>query len=125
MEFRWYSLVNYRSDPIRSRSGAPFLWSVCQSFRWRGCRMKILVTGSTGFLGSHLMSHLRDRGHCVGCLVHDNSILQPEPSDLPTWRVGVNGSGFREALTEFMPDVRSEEHTSELQSPLKLVCRLL
>src|SRR5574337_1659177 len=105
MEFRWYSLVNYRSDPIRSRSGAPFLWSVCQSFRWRGCRMKILVTSSTGFLGSHLMPHLRDRGHCVGCLVHDNSTLQPEPSDLPTWRVGVNGSGFREALTEFMPDV--------------------
>ncbi|MDD5558283.1 NAD(P)-dependent oxidoreductase [Candidatus Methylomirabilis sp.] len=67
--------------------------------------MKILVTGSTGFLGSHLMPHLRDRGHCVGCLVHDNSTLQPEPSDLPTWRVGVNGSGFCEALTEFMPDV--------------------
>ncbi|HWR20247.1 MAG TPA: NAD(P)-dependent oxidoreductase [Verrucomicrobiae bacterium] len=67
--------------------------------------MKILVTGSTGFLGSHLMLHLRDRGHRVGCLVRDSSTLQPEPSNLPTWRVGVNGSGFREALADFTPDV--------------------
>src|SRR5258708_18379683 len=28
-------------------------------------------------------------------------------------------------FSEFFPDVRSEEHTSELQSPDHLVCRLL
>src|SRR5437867_6289847 len=30
-----------------------------------------------------------------------------------------------ERLEEFLEDVRSEEHTSELQSPYDLVCRLL
>src|SRR5256884_6720237 len=33
--------------------------------------------------------------------------------------------GVVEGLTEFLPVSRSEEHTSELQSRLHLVCRLL
>lgn len=67
--------------------------------------MNILLTGATGFLGSHLIPQLRDRGHPVGCLLRPSSVLQQDLADLPVWRVGANGAGFREALTEFMPDV--------------------
>jgi nucleoside-diphosphate-sugar epimerase len=67
--------------------------------------MKILLTGATGFLGSHLIPQLRDRGHRVGCLLRSSSVLQQDLADLPAWRVEANGAGFREALTEFMPDV--------------------
>src|SRR5256885_12604571 len=42
--------------------------------------------------------------------------LQPE-----TWRPRLVGDGVAAAA----PDGRSEEHTSELQSPCNLVCRLL
>src|SRR5207237_9883005 len=38
----------------------------------------------------------------------------------------VQGAGYRVAVgIELRPDPRSEEHTSELQSHLNLVCRLL
>lgn len=67
--------------------------------------MKILLTGATGFLGSHLIPQLRDRGHRVGCLLRSSSVLQQDLADLPVWRVEANGAGFREAMTEFMPDV--------------------
>src|SRR5256885_3568405 len=35
------------------------------------------------------------------------------------------GVNVRKAVTEFTLEERSEEHTSELQSPCNLVCRLL
>src|SRR5438876_6147888 len=34
-------------------------------------------------------------------------------------------SGLQRARTKFLTNGRSEEHTSELQSPVHLVCRLL
>src|SRR2546426_6478348 len=37
----------------------------------------------------------------------------------------VAGSGVRSAIASLIAPVRSEEHTSELQSPCNLVCRLL
>jgi len=67
--------------------------------------MNILVTGATGFLGSHLIPHLLHSGHCVGCVVRSSSMLPHELSGLPTWRVEADGVGFREALTKFRPDV--------------------
>src|SRR5437762_10221996 len=41
-------------------------------------------------------------------------------------RVGTDGNGFADAAERnVIKAVRSEEHTSELQSPMYLVCRLL
>src|SRR5256885_10928355 len=48
----------------------------------------------------------RSRGFCSGC-----SSLTPLPSHYP--------------LEPLLATARSEEHTSELQSPCNLVCRLL
>src|SRR5574337_1171586 len=67
--------------------------------------MNILLTGATGFLGSHLIPNLKDRGHHVGCLLRSGSVLRQDCADLPAWRVNTNGTGFREAMTELRPDV--------------------
>src|SRR5207244_12275862 len=53
------------------------------------------------------------------------------PSQVPLFRevaeeVGLKFHHFTGATGEYyMPEIRSEEHTSELQSPDHLVCRLL
>src|SRR2546422_6828798 len=46
------------------------------------------------------------------------------PDDLKI-RKGWSKFAIRRAMQGIVPDVRSEEHTSELQSRLHLVCRLL
>src|SRR2546426_9237271 len=56
------------------------------------------------------------------------ALLPACPYRLPAEHVprrvaGVDRAGHGVALV--VPDVRSEEHTSELQSPCNLVCRLL
>lgn len=65
--------------------------------------MKILVTGATGFIGSHLVPYLVNAGHRVGCLRRASSTSGVhERADV--WKVGADGSGIRKALTEFLPD---------------------
>src|SRR5690606_13061376 len=62
-----------------------------------------------------------------------NIVLLVDLSTSMTWAVdsGANGGAdsrlalMREALANFLPTLRSEEHTSELQSREKLVCRPL
>src|SRR3712207_7411937 len=41
------------------------------------------------------------------------------------WRVEIRGSGLLSLISPCPPCLRSEEHTSELQSRQYLVCRLL
>src|SRR6266446_10388478 len=44
---------------------------------------------------------------------------------LPSWRCKACTRGSSRAMTPLACNPRSEEHTSELQSPCNLVCRLL
>ena len=58
----------------------------------------ILLTGASGYVGSHLLSELRSRGHRVRALVRD-----PDATDLPadvelSKGDAVKGTGLREAL---------------------------
>lgn len=48
--------------------------------------MRIFVTGATGFIGSHLISHLHAAGHAVSALA------RPGAKALPTWVHTVHGS---------------------------------
>src|SRR5260221_6316124 len=49
----------------------------------------------------------------------------PGPLDQAAARVGKRGEGHAQVTLHLLEDVRSEEHTSELQSHSDLVCRLL
>ena len=43
--------------------------------------MKILLTGSTGYIGKRLLPHLLEEGHTVICLVRDPRRFQEQYSD--------------------------------------------
>src|SRR5258708_22856549 len=69
----------------------------------------------------------RDLGSSAGALTHQNRIREKSPT-----RANPRASYVRTALgfvvkrtARDAPRSRSEEHTSELQSPDHLVCRLL
>src|SRR3989454_6973541 len=79
--------------------------------RWRPTRRQLAVTalGAAGIVAAALgIRGLTRRPH-----------PPPEMALVPAGRYPVGGAPWREAST------RSEEHTSELQSPCNLVCRLL
>src|SRR2546426_7103661 len=65
------------------------------------------------------------------CTVSGAYIVQPTPGAPPGIRndrassVAANGSSQNDQLLRRANAMRSEEHTSELQSPCNLVCRLL
>ena len=67
--------------------------------------MKALVTGATGFLGSHLTDHLIGRGFEVSCLVRERSdlrwieanhvkLIQGDLLDETSLRLAANGAEF-------------------------------
>src|SRR3989454_9267807 len=76
-------------------------------------RLQYFLSSAHGFR-DHQTLHHHDRGcleHDRGCLEHDRGCLEP----------GTMGAEYSGSPA----NVRSEEHTSELQSPCNLVCRLL
>ena len=67
--------------------------------------MKVMVTGATGFLGSHVVLDLVQQGHHVGVLLREESARERVPRECAVWMVTADGNGLVEALTEFKPDV--------------------
>src|SRR5262245_63783454 len=91
--------------------------------RRRGARMEIkdkvaVVTGGASGIGRAVALELARRGAQRIGLVDLSDQVQPA-ADL------VNKEAGRDVAVAFRGDVRSEEHTSELQSLRHLVCRLL
>jgi len=41
----------------------------------RGALTRILLTGGSGFIGSHLSGHLKSTGYTVRCLIHKTSVM--------------------------------------------------
>src|SRR5205807_3622058 len=72
-----------------------------------------------------------DALHCLELGVVDGIVPEPEGGAHtdPDEAARLLGDAIRESLEELEPvpadELRSEEHTSELQSPCNLVCRLL
>jgi dihydroflavonol-4-reductase len=58
----------------------------------------ILVTGASGFIGSHLVEHLRSRGHPVRCLVRRSSSLRYLPGADCAYADLASGEGIEPAL---------------------------
>ena len=40
--------------------------------------MKVALTGATGFIGSHVLTELRDHGHEVTALVPTRDVVDPQ-----------------------------------------------
>jgi len=58
----------------------------------------ILVTGASGFIGSHVVDHLRRHGHDVRCLVRRSSSLRYLPSAELAYGDLISGEGLGDAL---------------------------
>lgn len=50
--------------------------------------MKCLVTGATGFIGTHLVNRLLSDGHIVRCMARSESVRPEEFADKVEWVVG-------------------------------------
>src|SRR4051794_15658919 len=79
------------------------------SFAPEGRRMRALVTGATGFVGSHLVETLARRGASVAVLARPSSSREKldHIDPRPEWIVGdlCDLSSCRAAVANFAPDV--------------------
>src|SRR5262245_65801405 len=55
--------------------------------------MRVLLTGATGFIGSHVLPALRARGHVVRCLVRPGSSVSLLPRDVEVVRGALDDAG--------------------------------
>src|SRR5256885_12422437 len=89
--------------------------------------MRFLVVGA-GSWGTAFTRILLDRGHDVvlACRSREHAEAIAQTGRNPHYLQGVDLSSVEPVARADAPgDARSEEHTSELQSPCNLVCRLL
>jgi nucleoside-diphosphate-sugar epimerase len=69
--------------------------------------MRILVTGGSGFIGSHAIEQLHDNGHTVGCLDINppSPYVKPFASDLHKYRADVTDPiDVYDTINDFAPD---------------------
>src|SRR5690348_17424436 len=78
----------------------------------------------TTLFRSYAYSNLADMLNLLG-RTQEALAIGREGLIAPIRRMGLNQSWLLLTLSELEFDARSEEHTSELQSPVHLVCRLL
>src|SRR5207244_9565098 len=99
------------------------------SRRGRSGRQKILVIEDDPVARADLEARLAANGYTVARAADAASaltVVNRERPDLILLDLGLPaGDGFLVKQNEVGPLARSEEHTSELQSPDHLVCRLL
>src|SRR3712207_8552432 len=102
-------------------------------------RRNVLITGGAGFLGINLVRHLEKRGYALASLDVEEfdyperdrvEVIRGDIRDKALLDWAMEGADLvvhtAAALPLYSPeDIRSEEHTSELQSRQYLVCRLL
>src|SRR5438552_14181817 len=102
--------INGRALDVRAAPDTPLLWVL---------RDELGLTGTKYGCG---------KGLCGACTVHIDGVAQ-RTCILPVGTVEGKGITTIEGLTvagaALHPVQRSEEHTSELQSPDHIVCRLL
>src|SRR2546426_6592437 len=73
-----------------------------------------------------LTNYAHGHGIRIVASADDHVMGHPEISDSPDWQSTFPAHCMRgTAGQKKIPETRSEEHTSELQSPCNLVCRLL
>src|SRR5438876_3469442 len=99
--------------------------------------MKIILIGANGTIGELVQKALAGAGHEIVKVGRKSGDFQVEIENLESVRKLYQAVGSFDAvviaagevvfapLSELTAEKRSEEHTSELQSPVHLVCRLL
>src|SRR5690625_4510774 len=134
-----YVPILYLTYTIRNRQNGLRSWRLSDAIQGTNQTgafiMNILVTGSTGTVGSEVIKALRERNADVRALVRDKSKARHLPADVEavvgdlldpvSVENALDGVDKVYLLNAVVPDERSEEHTSELQSRGHLVCRLL
>lgn len=65
---------------------------------------RLLLTGATGFIGSHLVPHLLDRGHALGVVVRSSTVFENIDSRIRTLRHDGTTNVMHDIVASFAPD---------------------